>query len=647
VAKDTFYVTTPIYYINARPHVGHAYTTIAGDVLCRYKRLRGQRVVYVTGTDEHGHKNVTAAAEAGLTPQAFADEISGAFRTMWDRLHIQYDRFIRTSEPRHVAVVQQVFKRLVDQGDIYLGRYEGFYCVPCETYLMEADLSDGNCPECGRPVQMMAEDCYFFRTSHYADRLAGYVEAHPEFIRPETRRNEVMSFVRRGLRDSAVSRRANPPPGQAGGQADTWDVPILGDPANTVYVWVDALTNYLTVAGYLQDESDFEKLWPPDVQLMAKDIITRFHGTLWPAMLMALELPLPETLLVHGFWDFRGAKMSKSRGNVVDPYDLAQQLSRMSGASVDVAADAIRYFLLRQVPFGADGDFNETAVIRRFNEDLANDLGNLLNRTLPLIERFFGGKAPAPSGGVPDMDEALVAASERAGACLDDLDFVGALQAIWELLAAANRYIDQQEPWNLHKSGKTDQAGGVLYVVADAARAAATLVSPFMPAAAEEMRRQLGAADLPLDWDPLAHGARLRPGMAVRRGSPVFPRIDTRARIRAAEATEQVSVLSFDDFKKLDLRVAEIKSAEVVPGADKLLKLTIDLGDEERTIVAGIAQQFPAETLPGTRVVVVANLEPARIRGVLSQGMLLAAGDEVPLSLVTVDDCCPAGTRVR
>ncbi|MFQ6097239.1 MAG: methionine--tRNA ligase [Armatimonadota bacterium] len=634
--KDTFYVTTPIYYINAKPHVGHAYTTIAGDALCRYKRLCGEKVVYVTGTDEHGRKNVTAAAEKGQTPQEFADENSAAFREMWEHLHIEYDRFIRTSEPRHVSVVQQTFKRLVDRGDIYLGRYEGFYCVPCETYLPQGELSDGNCPECGRAVEMMTQDCYFFRTSQYADRLLEHLDAHPAFVQPESRQNELISFVKGGLRDMAVSRRA-----------DAWDIPIPGDPANTVYVWVDALLNYLTVASYLQDDEDFERLWPPDVQLMAKDILTRFHGTLWPSMLMALGLPLPKTLLVHGFWDFRGAKMSKSRGNVVDPYDLAQQLSRMSGASVDVTADAIRYFLLRQVPFGADGEFTETAVIRRFNEDLANDLGNLLHRTLPLIVRFCDGKVPSPAAGMPNLDAVVRQAAETAGSRLDELDFVGALQAIWTLLGAANKYIDQQAPWNLHKRGNTKEAGGVLYVVADAARAVATLVSPFMPSAAQEARSRLGAAELPVSWDVLAAETRLRPGAEVRPGKPVFPRIETKVQPVVASAERRQDVISFEEFQKVDLRVAEIKSAERVEGADKLLKLTIDLGSEERVIVAGIAEEFRPDSLLGKKIVVVANLEPARIRGVVSEGMLLAAGEDVVLSLVTVDDSCPPGTRVR
>jgi len=644
VGKDVFYVTTPIYYINARPHVGHGYTTVAADVLCRQKRLTGHEVLLATGTDEHGEKVAKAAQDRGAEPREFSDAMADEYRAMWDALHIKYDRFIRTSEAEHEALVQRVFERLLKQDDIYLGTYEGFYCVHEETYLTDAEVKDGNCPECGRPVGRMAQDCYHFRTSKYAEPLLEYIEAHPDFIQPETRRNEVVSFIRGGLRDAAVSRRAS-----------SWDIPVPDDPAHTIYVWLDALTNYLTVASYLDDDETFGRMWPPNVQLMAKDIITRFHGTLWPAMLMALGVPLPEKLFVHGFWQMGEQKMSKSRANVVSPTELAEELSQQSGASHDVAIDAIRYFLMREVPFGADGQFSSSAVVRRFNEDLANDLGNLLNRTLPLVHRYFDGVIPTPPELRTDLDDELERVARAADEAIDRVDFSGALTEIWTLLAAGNKYIDQQAPWDLYKAGRKQELAQALYTVTDTIRAVATLIEPFMPAVATEMRSQLGvAADgpaLPItDAD-----VRLRPGTKTRRGSPIFPRIDVTVQTPTAsedeeapgEETMDAETIDFEEFTKVELRVGEIISAEPVEGTDRLLSLRVDIGTEERTVVAGIAKEFDPAVLPGTKVVVVANLKPAKIRGVVSQGMVLAAGEEVPLALVTLDRDCPNGTRVR
>jgi methionyl-tRNA synthetase len=644
VGNEAFYVTTPIYYINARPHVGHGYTTVAADVLCRQKRLTGRQVLLATGTDEHGQKVATAAGERGQSPREFADAMAGEYQAMWDTLHVEYDRFIRTSEAGHEALVQKVFQRLLEQDDIHLGTYEGFYCVHEETYLRDAEVQDGSCPECGRPVGRMAQDCYFFRTSRYAQPLLDHLEANPEFIQPEARRNEVVSFVRGGLRDAPVSRRAS-----------EWDIAVPGNPAHTIYVWLDALLNYLTVPSYMEDDGKFGLTWPPNVQLMAKDIITRFHGTLWPAVLMALDLPLPDKLFVHGFWQMGEEKMSKSRANVVDPGELAEELSERSGATFDVAIDAIRYFLMREVPFGADGQFSSAAVVRRFNEDLANDLGNLLNRTLPLLDRYFDGAVPTPPELRTDLDGELERTAVDADGAIDRIDFSGALVRIWTLLGAANKYIDQRAPWDLHKAGRHAQLSQVLYTVADTIRAVATLVEPFMPAVAAEIRSQLGAsADGPRL--PITDQAvRLPPGTRTGRARPIFPRIDTTARPSAEGARDEapeegameVEAIDIEEFAKLDLRVGEIISAERVEGTDKLLSVRVDIGAEERTMVAGIAQQFDPAALPGTKVVVVANLKPAKIRGVVSQGMVLAAGDDLPLALVTLDRDCPNGTRVR
>ena len=640
----TFYITTPIYYVNAEPHVGHAYTTIAADVLARYRKLRGDAVLFATGTDEHGQKVARAAAAVGKTPREFTDEVSAQYTRMWRRLHIEYDRFIRTSEEQHEQLVQRIFARLLEQGDIYKDTYEGWYCIPDETYLREAELVEGNCPDCGRPVEWLAQDCYFFRSSRYAERLLRHLDEQPGFIRPESRANEVRRFVEQGLRDAPVSRSAS-----------EWDIPVPGDPNNCVYVWVDALINYLTVAGYLTDDERFAQVWPPDVQLIGKDILPRFHGTLWPAMLMALGVPLPKVLFGHGFWtmaDRPGEKISKSRGNVVDPYLLAEAISERSGATVDIAADAVRYFLLRQVPFGLDGQFAEGAVVQRFNADLANDLGNLLNRSLPFLQRYFGGKVPTPRGAAPTLDDEVRRAQEAAGQAFDRLEFSVALTEVWRLLAAANKYVDAREPWTLHNQGRTAELETVVYAIADTVRAVATLVSPVMPAVSTEIRRQLGLRGASDDtWEVLDPQVRLQPGTTVAPGEPIFPRVETRAAAEKpappAAAREGRGTITYDEFARMDLRVGQVLRAEPVPGTDKLLKLEVDVGTKTHTVVAGMAQEFAGDSLVGRKVVLVANLEPAKIRGVVSEGMILAAGDERVVALVTVDDDCPVGTVVR
>lgn len=643
-AAKRFYITTPIYYVTARPHIGTAYTTTVADVLARYHRLRGEDVLLATGTDEHAQKVMRAAEEAGLPVQEFVDRFAEAYRDAWRRLHIEYDRFIRTTEPVHRETVAEVFRRLMASGDIYRAQYQGWYCVPCETYFPEAELAEGNCPDCGRPVEELAQPAYFFATSKYADALVEHIEAHPEFILPQARRNEVLAFVRGGLRDTCVSRLG------AG-----FGIPVPGDEEHIVYVWFDALINYLTVAGYPDLD---ESLWPPDVQLMGKDILPRFHATIWPAMLMALGVPLPRTLFGHGWWvSDQGDKISKSRGNVVEPLEVADRLSELSGCAQFVAVDAVRYFLLREVQFGQDGSFSTRALLGRFNADLANDLGNILNRTLPLVERYLDGVVPAGGGGAfaPLVDEVRA----RIETAMQALDFRGYLEGVWELLAAGNKFIDEREPWTLHKQGKTDELQAVLYDTVDLIRIVAGLVSPVMPQTAQEIARQLGLEDGhgAGAWDDCVAG-RFPPGTKIKRGAPIFPRVDLAALEAAAEQRPSPAdddkeasgraMISYDQFAEVDLRVGKVIDVESVEGADKLFKLTVDVGeDAPRTMVAGLAEEFSPREILDAHVVVVANLAPATIRGVQSEGMVLAAGEKKPLALVTLDRDCPPGTKVR
>ena len=469
--RPNFYLTTPIYYVNGPPHIGHFYTTVAGDVLARYHRLRGERVFFLTGTDEHGAKVARTAQQQGLEPQQFVDGIVTGFQKMWERMHVSYDRFLRTTEAQHVATVQEVFRRLLASGDVYRGEYQGWYCVPCETYLRETEVAERCCPDCGRPVEQVAQPAYFFRASHYAERLVAHLEEHPEFVQPESRRREVLAYLEGGLRDTCVSRVRS-----------AWDIPVPGDDTQSVYVWFDALFNYLSAVGYPDPTAEAWAWWPPQLQLMAKDILTRFHATLWPALLMALDLPLPETLFAHGWWvTDAGDKMSKSKGNALDPWEIARELAEISTAPTRVAVDALRYFFLREVTFGLDGSFSMNALLGRFNADLANDLGNLLNRSLPLIERYRGGTVPQPGPGAGGLAPALEQAREGVAAGLDSLDFRGALEALWGLLAAANKFVDLREPWTLHRESKDVELDAVLYDLADTLRAVALLLEPFMP----------------------------------------------------------------------------------------------------------------------------------------------------------------------
>ncbi len=641
-----FYITTPIYYVNDRPHIGHSYTTIAADVHARYHRLQGEAVLLSTGTDEHGQKVALSAQAQGMEPQEFVDDVVSFFKQMWQRLHISYDRFIRTTDPNHMATVQHVFSQLRESGDIYLGEYEGWYCVPCETYLSEAELADGCCPECGRQVEQVTEQAYFFRTSAYADRLIEHIENHPQFIQPQTRRNEVLSFIKEGLRDACVSRNQM-----------EWDIPVPGDESQSIYVWFDALINYLSQVGYPDELDEFNKWWPPQIQLLGKDILTRFHATLWPAILMALELPVPEMLFAHGWWiTDTGDKISKSKGNVLDPYEVAQELAEISGATTAVAVDSLRYFLLREVTFGLDGSFSWRALLSRFNADLANDLGNLLNRTLPLVERYLSGVVPEPGPGAGELRDEIERIRTQIEQEMAQSNFSAALAAIWELLANANKFLDTRAPWTLHKESKQVELEAVLYDALDCIRIVAIMIEPFMPKVSDEIWQQLGlqSAQIEKYWEDCC-ALKLPSDIRVAPSRPIFPRVDIKRamdRLRAGSEEQPepaaADMISIDEFKQVELRIGTIVEAHRIPGADKLLRLIVDVGESDtRQIVAGIAQQFNPRELLEVQVVVVTNLEPATIHGVQSHGMILAAGADEPEALVITDSKCPPGTIVR
>jgi len=648
-----FYVTTPIYYVNDVPTVGHAYTTVACDALARYHRLRGDDVLFTTGTDENGLKVVRSAESRGLETKAFVDDMADDFRRQWQGLTIAYDDFIRTTEDRHHRAVQTFFEKLYESGDLYLDKYEGWYCVSDETFFREEEIVDGKCPnpECGKPVEWMSESAHFFRLSKYQQPLLDYVEQHPGWLLPEFRKNEVVAFIERGLKDVCVSRQSS------------WGIPLPASvpesEGHVIYVWADALINYLTCAGYPDDSERLDRYWPANVHVMAKDIFVRFHATLWPAMLMAAGLPLPGRIVAHGFWTQGGEKISKSRGGSMPrPGPVLDMIVQETGCSRERAVDALRYHMLREVPFGQDGEFSGEALLGRYASDLANDLGNLLHRLLPMIQRYRQGRLPQPCPADPELHPAAQTAAGGWDRAVEMLDFRGGLEAIWAFLAVANRYVDQKAPWSLAKAGDNEALDRVLYSAAEAIRIAACLVSPVMPGTADEIERQLGLEDWKRTWPQASQWGLLPGGQEIARAEPLFPRIEAtraepptapRAAAKSAAAPKEKAMISFKDFQKLDLRVAEILSAEPVPNADKLLKLTVDIGDEQRTMVAGVALSYKPEELVGTRVVVVANLEPATIRGVRSEGMILAGwvqGDDASISIVAPQRPLPKGSKV-
>jgi methionyl-tRNA synthetase len=632
--NKSFYITTPIYYVNDVPHIGHAYTTIAADAMARYKRMRGYDVMFVTGTDEHGQKIQQAASARGLSAQELVDSVVVNFRELWERLSITNDDFIRTTEKRHEKVVQWIFERLREQGDIYVGTYEGWYCVPCETYFTENQAAQGmTCPDCGRPLEKMTEESYFFRMSRYQKPLLEYYEKHPDAILPKSRYNEVLSFIRSGLRDQSISRTSV-----------SWGVPVPGDEKHVIYVWFDALINYLTACGFPDDEAKVKKYWPVVNHIMAKDII-RFHCIVWPAIVLALGLEPPRRVFSHGWWTVEGEKMSKSKGNVVDPFEMADIYG----------TDAFRYFLLREIPFGADGDFSESGLVQRINSDLANDLGNLLNRTLQMINKFSEGKVPEP-GELHGYDRDLKDLAEKTMAeyreAMDVYAFDEALKATWKLVRRGNKYIDETMPWKLGREKDTERLGTVLYTLEEVLRLSALLVAPVIPETAARIWAQLGIEQEPAMslLDDYRWGDRA-PGSDVGRKEVLFPRIDMKQweeekagrdakKGLQPDPGEHEEEISIDDFRKVELRVAKVISVDVVPKADKLYKIHLDLGYERRTIVSGIREEYAPEELEGMKIIVICNLKPATIRGVESKGMLLAA--ETPgedgLALLTVTE---------
>lgn len=642
--EKRYYLTTPIYYVNGVPHVGTATTTLLVDATARYRKLRGEATYFLTGTDEHAQKVVDAAAKLGQSPQAFVDQVSQRFVETWKYLDCRFDNFLRTSEPRHQRVVQEVFLRLQATGDIYLGEYEGWYSVADETFYRDSDVDEnGIVKETGAKVERIREEVHYFRLSAYGDRLRQHILAHPDFLLPETRKNEVLSFIDQGLRDIAISRK------NAG-----WGIEVPGDPGKVFYVWFDALINYLTESGW-PDNPDWTDLWPADAHLMAKEIYTRFHATFWPAMLMGLGLPLPRHVVGHGWWVVAGEKASKSKGNIPTPQEMVGLLHQRSGAPEALCKDALRYYLLRDIRFTDDSEFSTEMLLSRYNADLGNDLGNILNRLLKA--GYYDGAVPTPRALDPGLAAKAAETLRTYEAALDRFDWGIALQAVWGLLSAVNQYLSETAPWKAAKAGESAAVADAVYNALEGVRLAAYLVSPAMPHAAREIGRQLGIGNLtaPGSWSAAARFGALEPGTRTGEPAPLFPRIDHRPAPAAAPVPQEKPVMpepndqiTIDDFARVQLRIADIVAAERIEGAKKLLKLQIRVGDEARQIVSGIADAYTPEELVGKRIVVVYNLKPATLRGVESQGMLLAATDpDGRAVLLHPDKEVPSGSKVR
>ncbi|MBC1561981.1 methionine--tRNA ligase [Listeria booriae] len=661
--NNTFYLTTPIYYPSGKAHIGHAYTTVAGDAMARYKRLRGFDVFYLTGTDEHGQKIQQKAEEQNVSPQSYVDDIAAGFKELWEKLEISNTDFIRTTEPRHKDGVTKIFQKLLDQGDIYLGQYEGWYSVSDEEYFTETQLEEvyrdengkvigGKAPS-GNEVELVKEESYFFRMSKYADRLLAYYNDNPEFILPESRKNEMINnFIKPGLEDLAVSRTTF-----------DWGIKVPGDAKHVVYVWIDALSNYITALGYgSDDETNFNKYWPADVQIIGKEIV-RFHTIYWPIILMALDLPLPKKIFGHGWILMKDGKMSKSKGNVVDPYMLIDRYG----------LDAVRYYLLREVPFGSDGLFTPEDFVDRVNYDLANDLGNLLNRTVAMINKYFDGEIPAYQGHVTPFDADLENFKDNVlkeyETNIETMQFSVVLSQLWTLVSRTNKYIDETAPWVLAKEDdKRDELASVMTHLAENLRIIAVMLKPFLTQCPEGIFTQLGVEDESLkDWASISGYGKIPTGTkVVAKGTPIFPRLDAAEEVAyiqeqmkatapapAAEPEPTVVALEtpeigIEDFDKIDLRVGEVKQVEKVKKADKLLCFQLDLGEGKlRQVLSGIAEFYEPEELIGKKVIVVSNLKPVKLRGLMSEGMILSGEKDGELRIIEASDALPNGAKVK